>query len=127
LRRFSCIERGDVLVRQLGEMVVRKRREEMPAVAIDAFAHRAGKGLQRPAADAGLGVWGDVGAVDGAERRLERRAAGVGLAAFGGMAAHAVADVGELRALGDLLARERLGRVDLGDAFARRAADQDRE
>src|SRR2546425_7074089 len=126
-RHDEGIERGEVLVRQLGEMVVGKRREEMAAFAVDAFAHRARKGLERPAADAGFGVRGDVGAIDGAERRLERRAAGIGLAAFRGMAAQAVADMGELLALGDLLARERFGGVALGDAFARRAADRDRE
>src|SRR2546425_1395022 len=51
-RHDEGIERGDVLVRQLGEMVVRKRGEEVPAFAVDAFAHRAREGLERPAADA---------------------------------------------------------------------------
>ena len=125
-RHDEGIERGDVLVRQLGEMVVRERREEMPAFAVDAFAHRARKGRERPAADAGLGVRRDVGAIDGAERRLERRATGVGLAALGGVAAQAVADVGELLALGDLLAREGFGRIDLRHALARGTAVQDR-
>src|SRR5207237_5686708 len=52
-RHDEGIERGDILVRQLGEMVVRERREEMPALAVDAFAHRARKGPERPAADPG--------------------------------------------------------------------------
>src|SRR5207248_864452 len=88
-RHHEGVERGEVLAGELGEMVVRKRRIEMPAVAIDALAQRARKCLQRPATDAAVGVGRDVGAVDRAERRLDRRAAGIGLAILRGVAAEA--------------------------------------
>ena len=48
----------------------------MASVAVDAFAQRADEGLLGPAADAGVGIGRDVGAVDRAERRLDRPAAG---------------------------------------------------
>ena len=71
------IERLQVGVGCLGKMRIGKRRIELPAVAMDALAHRALEGGIGPRADAGLGIGRDVGAVDGAERRFERPAAGI--------------------------------------------------
>jgi hypothetical protein len=73
----------------------------MASFAVDAFAQRADEGLLGPAADAGIGVRRDVGAVERAERRFDRPAAGKRSSAFGGMADLAIADRGELRALCD--------------------------
>ena len=58
-------------------MRIGKRRIKMPAVAVNAVAHGALEGGIGPCADAGLGIGRDVGAVDGAERRLEGPAAGI--------------------------------------------------
>src|SRR5689334_9311894 len=72
-RHEKGVERGDVLVRDLGEMIVRERGIEVLSLAIDAFAHRTAEGCELPAANAGVRVGRDVGAVDRAERRLDRR------------------------------------------------------
>ena len=67
-RHQKGIKRVVVLVGDVGEMIIRKGRIEMLAVAIDAGAHRAAECRLRPAADAGVGVGRDVGGIDGAER-----------------------------------------------------------
>src|SRR5579862_4470364 len=82
-------------------MRVGKGRIKMPAVAMDAFAHGALEGGVRPAADAGLDVGRDVGAVDEAERRFDGAPAGVEDAVGRGMAGRAVAERGELPAAFD--------------------------
>ena len=73
-------------------MVVGEGRVEVVALAVDALVHGAPKGLERPRADAGLRVGRDVGGVDGAERRRQGEAAGIGLAARRGVADGAIPD-----------------------------------
>src|SRR6185295_12127401 len=91
-RRDIRVQRVDVFVGQAGVVLVRKRRVQMASVAVYAFAQRADEGLLGPAADAGIGVRRDVGAVERAERRLDRPAAGKRSSAFGGVAGLAIAD-----------------------------------
>ena len=82
-------------------MRVGECRIEMLAVAMNALAHRALEGGIGPVADAGLDIGRDVGAVDDAERRLQRPPAGIDRAARAGVADHAIAERGELLAAGN--------------------------
>jgi hypothetical protein len=93
------VQRADVLVGEPRVVLVGKRGIEMPALAVQALAQRAPERGLRPGSDPGFGLGGDVGAVDRAEGRLQRPAAGVGLAARRGMTAVAVAQRCKLRAL----------------------------
>ena len=68
---------------------------------MNALAHRALEGGIGPVADPSLDVRCDVGAVDDAERRLQRASAGIDCAARGGVADHAIAERGQLLAAGD--------------------------
>jgi hypothetical protein len=54
--------------------------------------------LQRIIADAGVGIWRDVGRIDHAHGRSHAQAPGKGLAAPHGMASNAVAGAGEILA-----------------------------
>jgi hypothetical protein len=87
-----------VRVLQAREVIVGKGRIEQMAVAGHAFAQGARKGGLAPVADAGGRVRRDVGRVDGAEGRGQPAAAGEGRAAGAGVAADAVAQVGDARA-----------------------------
>ena len=107
LRHQISIERLHVGVGAPGEMRVGKRGIKMSAVAMNALAHRALEGGIGPRADAGFDIGGDVGRVDGAERRRQRAAAGVEDAVIRGVANRAVAERGEL-----LAARDGRGRID---------------
>ena len=89
------VERPVVVVGDIGEMIVGKGRIELLAVAVDAIAHGAAKGLFRPLADPGLGVGCDVRRIDRAERRRHRDAAGKRLAAARRVTIAAIADRGE--------------------------------
>src|SRR5882757_5470685 len=82
-------------------MVVGKSRIKMPALAVDAVMHGAAECGLRPGADAGVRVGRDVAAIDGAEWRLDRIAAGVSRTAGLGVADDATADRGQSCALGD--------------------------
>ena len=68
---------------------------------MNAFAHGALEGWIRPCADAGFRIRGYIGAVDNAERGLERPAARVDDPVDLGMATGAVTQRGELLALGN--------------------------
>ena len=109
LRHQIGIERLHVGVGGPGEMRVGKRRIEMPAVAMNALAHRAFEGGIGPRADSGFDIGRDVGRVDRAERRRQRLAAGVEDAVRRGVADRAVAERGEL-----LAARDGRGRINRG-------------
>jgi hypothetical protein len=94
--RGRCIERGtghepgihgpDVVLGQVRVMVVGEGRIQQMAVARYAFAQRAGECRFAPAADTGAGVGRDVGAVHGAEWRVQRASARVGTARIDGVA-----------------------------------------
>src|SRR5262245_2319670 len=82
----------------------------MGAVGPAAFAQRANEVLLAPASDPRLRMRCDVGAVKGAERRLQRSASGVGLCVFLflGVAAEAARGLREIEsALGVALLRAR--------------------
>ena len=70
--------------------------------AIDTVAHRADEFGFSPLADTGIRIGCDVRRINCAERRGQRPASGIRLAALRGVATAAVADRGELRAFGDL-------------------------
>ena len=89
------IDRIDVGILDLGELVVGERGIEMMALAVDPVLHGAAERLLGPRADAGLGIRRDVGGVDGSERRLERKIAGERRPVRAGMAGGAVAIVGQ--------------------------------
>ena len=82
------------------EMIVWKCGIEMPPGAIDAIVHGAQKILAAPESDTGIRIGRDVGRMDRAEGRRQRQSAGEWLASGLGVAGTAVADGGELRALG---------------------------
>src|SRR5580692_9366053 len=82
-------------------MRVGKRGIELPAVAMDAFAHGALKGRVRPVADPGLDIRRDVGAVDRAERRFDRPATGIEYPVDRGVTGRAVAKRCQLPAVFD--------------------------
>ena len=93
-------QRGHVLVAHLGVGGVRHGRVEPVAIGGHAVAHRAVEGRIAPATDAVLRVRRDVGGVDRAEGGFQRTAAGHLGAARGGVAGHAVAQLGHIAALG---------------------------
>jgi hypothetical protein len=72
------------------------RRIEVGAVLALALGKSGEELVGAVGADAVFLVRGDVGAVDGAERRLDRQSAGERRAALGGMAGHAVGGAGEV-------------------------------
>ena len=72
------IERGQIIVAQATEMIVRESRVEVAPGAVNAIAHRAVERRPRPPADSSIRVRGDVRAVHNAERCLQRPAASIG-------------------------------------------------
>src|SRR5207302_10419457 len=88
--------------------------EVVGAIGPLAQAHRAHEIGLAPAADPGVGMRRDVGAVERAERRLERPATGVRLRARLrlGMAADAAACLGEIQAALDVTLRVALRKRD---------------
>ncbi len=109
-RHQVCVERVQVVVARVREVVVRERRIEVRSVARDPLAHRANERALGPAADPGLGVRSDVGAVDRAERRRQGNAAGVRSSVARGVAARAAADRRKTRPALDRRRIERLRR-----------------
>ena len=95
------IDRFDVVVRDLGEMIVWECGIEIAASPVDAIVHRTNEVALRPFADASFGVGGDVGRINGAERCRQRPAPGIGLPALGRVATGAITDRREMRAFGD--------------------------
>src|SRR5580698_3870685 len=82
-------------------MCVGKRGIELPAVAMDAFAHGTLKGRVRPVTDSGLDIGRDVGAVDRAERRFDGPATGIEYPVDRGVTGRAVAKCCQLPAAFD--------------------------
>ena len=62
------VDRPNVLIGRLGEMIIGEGRIEVPSVAVDTFTHGAPECLFRPTAYPGRGIRRDVGRVDRAER-----------------------------------------------------------
>ena len=98
LRHQVSVNGGQVLVTGFGKRGEWKSRVEVPPVARDAFAHGALKSGVSPQAQTGLGVGGEIGGEDAAERRLHGQTAGIGHAARGGVATRAIAGRSELPA-----------------------------
>src|SRR4051794_5682535 len=71
-RHQERIESRDVFIRELRKMLIGEDRIKVASGKVDALAHRAPEGGLRIGADPGLPVRRYVGAVDRAERRLER-------------------------------------------------------
>jgi hypothetical protein len=92
----ECIEGVVVRVRYQCEMVVGEGWIKIATLAIDTRPHGASERLFRPAADAGLGIGGDVGRIDCAERRWHRQSASEGLAIRRRVAGVTVAKSGEI-------------------------------
>ncbi|MNE31557.1 hypothetical protein D3C80_1251330 [compost metagenome] len=84
-------------------------RIQVGAVAALALGHGGIELVRAVGADAVFLVRGDVGAIDGAERRDDRQAAGIGRAARGGVAGHAVGRAGQVLAAFDLVRVGSLG------------------
>ncbi|MNF94221.1 hypothetical protein D3C84_769260 [compost metagenome] len=80
---------------------VRHGRVQLAAVLALALGHRLEEVVGAVVADTMLLVRGDVGAVDGAERRYQRQSAGVLGAAFDAVASHAVGGAGQVLAAFD--------------------------
>ncbi len=118
------VHRGDVVVGDLRERRVRHRRIQMMARR-DTAAQRAVEVLQRPSADAGIGIRRDVRRIDLADRRLQREAAGERGLAGNGVARVAVAQPREIGAARDqrVVHRALRRRVDRGLAAAQRRGD----
>jgi hypothetical protein len=96
------VERADVLVGELGEVVDGEGGgEEMLAVARDAVTQRPGECVERPVADAGFRIRRDVARIDGAEQARKRPAAGTRLSILRRMAIHATRGTGQHLALVD--------------------------
>ncbi len=95
------VERADILVGHMREVVVGEGWIKVASLTIDAFAHGALKRSLRPGADAGVRIGCDVGRVDDAERRRQRQTACKCFLAWNGVARYAVADRRELRTLLD--------------------------
>ncbi len=93
---------GDVLGAHAPVVHVGKRRVEKMPVTRYALAHRPFEGRQRPLANAGLRVRGDVGAVQGAERRHQWQSTGQIFTAGAGMADRAIAGFNDPRTAVDL-------------------------
>src|SRR5271155_3294280 len=70
------IDGTDIVVRNLGEMVIWERGKKVRTVLCDAFMHCTNKCSLRPCANAGLRIWRDVGRVDHAEWGLHGIATG---------------------------------------------------
>jgi hypothetical protein len=86
------------------------RRIEIAAIATLTFGHRSVEIISAVIADAMLFVRGDIGAVDGAEWRLQRQAASVLGAAFNAMARHAIGGTRQVLTAFDQLLVGRKGR-----------------
>ncbi len=99
---------------------VRHRRVEVGTVLALALGYRGEEFVGAVVADAVLLVRGDVAAVNGAERRMDRQAAGVRRAAFGGVAGHAVGRTGQVFTALDLRLVGRLGKRGKGKAESQR-------
>ena len=103
LRHEIGVQRFNVVVRQLGVVVVGKCRKKVRAVAGDALVHGARESLQRPAPDAGRWVGRDVGRVDSAELGVQRIPASKRLSALPGVARRTMSGCGECLSFGDRL------------------------
>ena len=68
-RHHECIDRLDVFIRHLGEVIVRKCRIQHMPFAVDAIMHRADEFGFSPPADARVGIGRNVRRIDRAERR----------------------------------------------------------
>src|SRR5262249_18160230 len=99
------IEGLHVLIRDLREMIERKRRKKMRAIAGDPL-HRACKCRLGPAADSRFRIRCDVGRVDDTEWCRHPITAGISRTTLSGMAGSAIACAGERLALGNQLARK---------------------
>ncbi|CAB5370615.1 unnamed protein product [Rhizophagus irregularis] len=109
LRHQIGIERRDIGIGQLGEMIIGESGEEMCAVAPHAFMHGAAEGGFGPAANAGVDIGGDVGRIDRAEGGGHRIAARQRSTTLGGVARCAIAGTRQHCALGDEGGREGRG------------------
>ncbi|MCY1524020.1 hypothetical protein D9M68_589360 [compost metagenome] len=99
------VEGVGVFARDLREVRVREGRVQQAPVLAAAVVHGAPEMRAAPAADAVRRIGREVGRVDGAERRFERHAARIGLAAARGVAAGAVARQREVAPALDQLRR----------------------
>src|SRR6185312_3029123 len=124
-RHQPGIERLDLMIRGVREMIVGEGGVELRAVASDTAPHRPLERFIGPGADAVVGMRRDVGREHLAEWRLERSAAGQRPGRRIGVAAGAIAELREVLALGDKIAVERAGgwRRDLVDLQMPRERD----
>src|SRR6185437_3786034 len=104
------VKRLHVVGRYAGEGRVGHGRIQRVAVLGDALAQGAVEVFERVVTDAGLLVRRDVGRIEGAQRRGDAQAAGVGLAVLDGVAGDAVAGAGQVfAALDELRVGRRVG------------------
>ena len=109
-RRQIGADGKNVLSRQFCEIRIGEGRVIARAVARDAEAQGAVEVVIAPGAQAGLAVRRQIGRVDDAEGGIDRLAPGERFCRIGGVAAGAVAGVGQRLAARDILRR----RLDLG-------------
>ncbi|MPL98957.1 hypothetical protein SDC9_45169 [bioreactor metagenome] len=109
------IDRVDIGIGHLGEMVEGEGREQVAALAVDALVHGTAERGLRPIANPRFRVGRDIRGVDGAEIGGHREVAGIGRAARCGVACGAIARGGEdasLFHLGRVEGRAGRGRLD---------------
>lgn len=105
------IDRTNIVIGSMREMIIGESRIKMPAFPIDALAHRTRKRHLRPRAYAGFGIRCDVGRKDRPERSGKRQTSRQRLAGIGRVASAAAADRSQVRAATD-------GLVVIGRCFA---------
>ncbi len=103
-------------------MIERKCGIEVGAIPGDALMQGARERGLRPVADAGRGIWSDVGRKDRAERSPDPKATGKVLAVLGGVAALAVPRCGQNLPTADQLGGEARGRWRLNRRICARCA-----
>src|SRR5262249_55159490 len=102
-RREIGADRHEIVMRRLRVVRIRKRPIEMPSVGPNALLHRPQELVVVPCTYAGLAIGRDVRAHDGAERRLDRQAAGKGLSSRRRMAGNTITDGRKVAPTLDLL------------------------
>ncbi|MPL93023.1 hypothetical protein SDC9_39147 [bioreactor metagenome] len=119
-------ERAHVGLGHLGIGGIGHRRIEVPAVRRHALAHRAVELGIAPAADAGLGIGGDVGRVNRAHRAFEGKAPRHLHPVLRGVTGDAIAKLGDVAAARDQIRACRAGEAGRHRLERRRPGEEQR-
>ena len=96
--REISVERAGIVVGEFGVRRVGHRGIEVRAIASDSAAKRPGKLVFRVPSDPELRGRGDIGGIDGAERRADRQPAGKGFSIGSGVAGGTIGGDGKILA-----------------------------